>query len=942
MSHTSYSNGGKKQNVFERKEGSAFALPSNSTVTVGILHSLTGTMAIGEPSLKNAALMAIAEINQAGGVLGKIIEPIIADGASNPAIFAREAQTSIQDYGAVALFGCWTSATRKAVIPVLEKYNILLWYPVQYEGLEESACVFYTGSCPNQQIMPAVRWFLAQNRKRFYLIGSDYVFPRTINKIVRAQLEREGGSCLGEQYLPLGATHFESIAAFIDQVKPDVVLNALNGDSNIAFYQQFQAAGIDPQEVPILAVSVAEEELRRIGEAAVGHYASWSYFQSLPTPENQTFVQNFRVRYGSEQVTSDPIEAAYTQVYLWKQAVEAAQSFESDRVRRAACGLTFRAPGGSVRLDGNHHLWKPCRLGQVLPSGQFQVVWDSGAFIQPQPWLGLETWDSPNKSMIIDLLAEVSQGIHHSCQLEENSRALNLLMVELLRVNQQLRQTQQRLTDSQKRYREVHEREKLLKKRLSSQVRNSLNPKTILAIAVEEIANLLKLDCCRFLWHETSKTSHCFRLGACASLDPNLCQLDTSEAFDALESQLFQTSCLAVKDINRDPQLDPIRRKTLQEIGLRALLAAPVQTRSGQNGVIICEQHQQPRNWTVSEVELLKAVVDQLAIAIDQAQLYEQAQTTAAVSQARAMQLEAALHNLQETQAQLIQTEKMSALGMSLAGIAHEIKNPIGFICGNLEYLQEYTGYLIEMLRLYQEHYPHPTGTIHNRAEEIELDFLLEDVPKILSSTVVGAERIRDLVLSLRNFSRQDRDRMEQVDLHDGIDSTLLILSNRLKANGPRPAMEVIKEYSPLPPIECYPSQINQVFMNILGNAIDALEELPEGKVGKIIIRTEYRTENPFQVTIRIIDNGLGIPPEVRDSLFEPFFTTKPIGKGTGLGLTISRKIVVESHGGQLSCTSSSDRGTEFAIALPICRAFRESDDEKTPIELERVKTLQL
>ncbi|MDY6786314.1 MAG: urea ABC transporter substrate-binding protein [Cyanobacteriota bacterium] len=939
MNQIECSNSGNGQKVSSRKGGDV-AEPSNPTVAVGILHSLSGTMAIGEPSLKNAALMAIAEINRAGGVLGKTITPIVADGASNPAIFARVAQTSIQD-GAVALFGCWTSATRKAVIPILEKENILLWYPVQYEGLEESAYVFYTGVCPNQQITPAVRWFLAQNRKRFYLIGSDYVYPRTINKIVRAQLEREGGSCLGEQYLPLGAKNFESIAAFIKQVKPNVVLNALNGDSNIAFYQQIRDAGIDPQEVPILAVSVAEEELRRIGEAAVGHYAAWSYFQSLPAPENQTFVENFRARYGSEQVTSDPIEAAYAQVYLWKQAVEAAGSFESDRVRRAAPNVAFRAPGGLVRLDANHHLWKPCRIGQVLSSGQFEVVWDSQDCIQPQPWLGVETWDSPNQSTVIKLLAEVSQGIHHSCQLEENSRALNLWMAELLRVNQRLRHTQQRLEDSQKRYREAQEREKLLKKRLSSQVRNSLNPKTILAIAVEEIANLLNLDCCQFLWYKKSKTRCSFRLGACATLDPNLCQLDTSEAFQVLESQIFQVSCLAVKDINRDPQLNPIRRKSLQEIGLQAFLAAPVQTRSGQNGVIICEQYQEPRNWTVSEVELLKAVVDQLAIAIDQAQLYEQAQTAAAVSQARATELEAALHDLRETQAQLVQTEKMSALGVSLAGIAHEIKNPVGFVCGNLEYLQESAELLIEMLQLYAKHYPQPPSVIQDRAEEIEVDFLIEDLPKLLSSTAVGAERIRDLVLSLRNFSRKDGKRMERVDIHDGIDSTLLILSNRLKANGPRPAIEIIKEYSPLPTVECYPSQINQVFMNILGNAIDALEEMAEGYVGKILIRTEYRAGEPSQVEIHIIDNGLGIPPEIRDSLFEPFFTTKAIGKGTGLGLSISRKIVVETHGGQLSCTSNPSGGTEFAIALPVSRPSLEDFQEETNIKLEPIETLQ-
>ncbi|MBD2577350.1 transporter substrate-binding protein [Oscillatoria sp. FACHB-1406] len=916
----------------------------NSTVPVGILHSLTGTMAIGEPSLKDATLMAIAEINQAGGILGKTIEPLVVDGASEPAVFARAARQLLRDRGAVALFGCWTSASRKAVIPVLEEHNGMLWYPLQYEGLEESPHVFYTGSCPNQQIEPAVRWLLGQNRRRFYLVGSDYVFPRTIHKIIRAELKQKGGVCLGEHYVPLGTMNFEWILKAIAQAEPDVIFSTLNGDSNIGFYQSYRKAGLDPEKLPTLAVSVAEEELRQIGEAAMGHYASWSYFQSLATPENQTFVRNFKAMYGADRVTSDPIEAAYTRVYLWKAAVEAAGSFESDRARQAAWGLTFTAPGGRIFIDKNQHLWKPCRIGRVSHQGQFEIVWDSQVPIAPQPWLGLETWDSPQKQMSIDLLAEVSQGLHHRCELEAKSGALNLLMLQLLRANQRLSRAQEQLRTTQKQYREFQEREKLLKKRLTTKIRSSLSLKMILTIAVEEIANLLDLDCCRLLWYLTGAQGQRFQPAACAAISSYLCNLEISDALEGLGSSILQISCMVIDDIDRDPQLEGERRARLQAVGLQALLIAPIRTRSGQDGLIVCEQYQKPRNWTDSDRELLKAVVDQLAIAIDQAQLYEESKTAAILARAKARELESTLEDLKETQAQLIQTEKMSALGMSLAGIAHEIKNPVNFICGNLEYTQEYVNSLIQLLELYRQHFPNPPQAIQDYAEEIEIDFTIEDLPKTLTSMSLGAERIEQLVLSLRNFSRTDRDRMEAIDLHDGIDSTLLILSNRLKAKAPRPEIEVIKNYTELPLVDCYPSQINQVFMNILGNAIDALEEQTEGESSnnpshhpRITISTEVSAlssefsssqseegseeAKPPYAIVRIRDNGSGIPPESQKYLFDPFYTTKPIGKGTGLGLAIGRKIVEETHNGLLTCQSDPETGTEFAIAIPLNRS---------------------
>jgi urea transport system substrate-binding protein len=410
---------------------------------------MSGTMAISEAPLVEASLMAIAQINQTGGVLGKLIEPIIEDGASDPAAFECLARKLIQRDQVTTIFGCWTSASRKAVLPVLEEFNTLLWYPVQYEGLECSKNIFYTGSCPNQQVEPAVNWLLKNRGKQFYLLGSDYVFPRTVNKLITAQLKQQGGKVVGEEYVSLGTKEFTETIARIKQVRPDVVFNTLNGDSNLAFYRQYQKSGITADEIPILAVSIAEAELQKIGGAAAGHYASWSYFQSLDTLSNQKFVQNFKHQYGSNRVTSEPIEAAYSQVYLWKQAVEQAQSLDVERVREVAIGQSFEAPSGKLTIEPNHHIARTCRIGQILLTGQFEIVFSSDNPIKPLPWLGVEELNFQGSAVVIDMLAEVSQGIHEAWQLEQKSRELEAAKAQLQREITQRQRVEAVLRDSE-------------------------------------------------------------------------------------------------------------------------------------------------------------------------------------------------------------------------------------------------------------------------------------------------------------------------------------------------------------------------------------------------------------------------------------------------------------------------------------------------------------
>ena len=357
-------------------------------IRAGVLHSLSGTMSISEKPVVDATLLAIAEINAAGGVLGSQIEPLVVDGKSDWPTFAQEAERLITEKKVAVVFGCWTSASRKTVRPVFEKHSHLLFYPVQYEGLEQSPNIIYTGAAPNQQILPAVKWCFTNLGKRFFLVGSDYVFPRTANAIIREQVDALSGEIAGEAYLLLGSCEVKSIVAMIVETRPDVILNTINGDSNVAFFRELRRAGIRPEDIPTLSFSIAEEELQAMGvEGLAGDYACWNYFQSVETEENARFLKAFRKRYGRARVTADPMEAAYFGVHLWAQAVTDAGTPEVNEVRRRLSGQSFDAPEGLIHVDGdNNHTWKRVRVGRIREDGQFDIVWDSGRAIRPIPY----------------------------------------------------------------------------------------------------------------------------------------------------------------------------------------------------------------------------------------------------------------------------------------------------------------------------------------------------------------------------------------------------------------------------------------------------------------------------------------------------------------------------------------------------------------------------
>lgn len=377
----------------EDSEEDVAAPATGDAVPVGVLHSLSGTMAISETAVRDSTLLAINEINENGGVLGMQIEPIVEDGASDWPTFAERAEKLITTDEAAVVFGGWTSASRKAMLPVFEGTGGLLFYPVQYEGLEQSPNIFYTGATTNQQIIPALDYMVEEGLTDVYLVGSDYVFPRTANKIIQAYADANGLNILGEDYLPLGDTNVATIVSNVVSSEADIVFNTLNGDSNVAFFKELTAKGNTSEQIQSMSVSVAEEEIAGIGiDNIEGHLVSWNYYQTTDLPRNDEFVEAFKAEYGEDRVTADPIEAGYNSVYIWAAAVEKAGTFEVEAVREAAVGLELDTPEGLLTVDDNQHVYKTNRIGVIRDVGVIEEVWNSGEPIEPDPCLANYEW----------------------------------------------------------------------------------------------------------------------------------------------------------------------------------------------------------------------------------------------------------------------------------------------------------------------------------------------------------------------------------------------------------------------------------------------------------------------------------------------------------------------------------------------------------------------
>ena len=388
--------------------GLAFSTMASAadTIKVGVLHSLSGTMAISETVLKDTVLMAIDEINAKGGLLGKKLEPVVVDPASNWPLFAEKAKQLLTQDKVAVTFGCWTSVSRKSVLPVFKENNGLLFYPVQYEGEELEKNVFYTGAAPNQQAIPAVEYLMSKDggsAKRFVLLGTDYVYPRTTNKILRAFLKSKGvaEADIMEEYTPFGHSDYQTIIAkikkFASEGKKTAVVSTINGDSNVPFYKELGNQGLKAKDVPVVAFSVGEEELRGVDtKPLVGHLAAWNYFMSVKSPANTEFIKKWSAYAKAKNIaghkdkplTNDPMEATYIGINMWAQAVKKAGTTDVDKVIAAMAGQTFPAPGGfmSKMDEKNHHLHKPVFIGEVKADGQFKVVWKTPGPVKAQPW----------------------------------------------------------------------------------------------------------------------------------------------------------------------------------------------------------------------------------------------------------------------------------------------------------------------------------------------------------------------------------------------------------------------------------------------------------------------------------------------------------------------------------------------------------------------------
>ncbi|MBC6448771.1 urea ABC transporter substrate-binding protein [Actinokineospora sp. HBU206404] len=367
---------------------------SGDSVKVGFLNSLSGTMAISEKTVFDSLKLAADQINAAGGVNGKKLSVVSEDGASEPTVFAEKATKLISSDCVAAVFGGWTSSSRKAMLPVFEGANALLFYPVQYEGLESSPNIFYTGATTNQQIVPALDYLKEKGVKSLFLVGSDYVFPRTANKIIQAYAKANGIEVKGEEYAPLGHTDFATIVNKVKGSGSAAVFNTLNGDSNVAFFKEYRNAGLTAAAMPVVSVSIAEEEVGGVGvDNLVGQLTAWNYYQTIDSPANKTFVAAFKEKYGQGRVTSDPMEAAYTSLFLWKSMVEKANSFTPDDVKKASGGVSHDAPEGMVTVNGeNHHIAKTALIGKVGADGLIHTEWSSAKPIEPDPFLKGYDW----------------------------------------------------------------------------------------------------------------------------------------------------------------------------------------------------------------------------------------------------------------------------------------------------------------------------------------------------------------------------------------------------------------------------------------------------------------------------------------------------------------------------------------------------------------------
>jgi len=407
-------------------------------IRIGILHSLQGPMALSEAAMVDAALLAVEEINASGGLLGRPVQAFIADGESDPAAFQSHAWKLIQSDKVQALFGCWTSSSRKAVKTVVENEDSLLWYPVQYEGLEQSQNIVYTGSCLNQQIQPFIEWCLAQGWKRFFLVGSDYVFPHTANKLIHSLLHGVDAQVVGEKYFSLDCDDFAAVVSLLDETRPDVLINTVNGNGNDRLFEQVFSSPPLPWRLQAFSTSCTEIDFARIGHPAQGHLSCWSYYQSLRNPENVAFLAKYRARYGHDRFVSDPLATAYAQIHLWAAIAAAREILSPGELKDQLAGQPIRSPFGQLEVCANGHVARKALIGRYMGDGRHDILWQSQDEIHPLPWMGMENVDIPSRALILDLLEQIPDELDAGVRLKNEIIERRLAVEELRRKSEEL------------------------------------------------------------------------------------------------------------------------------------------------------------------------------------------------------------------------------------------------------------------------------------------------------------------------------------------------------------------------------------------------------------------------------------------------------------------------------------------------------------------------